>query len=78
MLSRCSQCKACWWSVVTRGGQGDRLWGSIGGGRPVKLCILRCLKGRSDLSFENDLLVCLGRTDEGSAGQGGQKKGTKK
>lgn len=35
--------------------------------------------GGSDLSFENGLLFCLGRTDEEeSAGQGGQKKGTKR
>lgn len=34
------------------------------GGRLIRLCILRCLRGRFDLSFENVLLVCLGRVDE--------------
>lgn len=48
------------------------------GGRPIRLRILRCLRGRSNLSFETSLLVCLGRTDEESAGQGGQKKGTER
>lgn len=30
------------------------------------------------MSFETGLLVCLGRTDEESAGQRGQKKGTER
>lgn len=49
-------------------------------GEASQVCIFRCLKGGtwSDMSFECGLLVCVGKTEGESAGQGGQKKGMKR
>lgn len=49
----------------------------MGGRKASEVVYPEVLRGRmwSDLSFESGLLVCVGRTDGESAGQGGQKKG---